>query len=39
MRHHENVIHVIQKEKDSKSAIQYGEVDKVKMSEYKTKSP
>lgn len=37
MRHHENVIHVIQKEKDSESAIQYGEVDKVKMSEYKTK--
>ena len=33
MRHHENVI---QKEKDSESAIQYGEVDKVKISEYKT---
>lgn len=31
--HHGNDI---QKEKDSESAIQYGEVDKVKISEYKT---
>lgn len=31
--HHEDDI---QKEKDSESAIQYGEVDKVEISEYKT---
>lgn len=33
MRHHENVI---QKEKDSESAVQYGKVNKVKINEYKT---
>ena len=40
INHQNNVKHYheddIQKEKDSESAIQYGEVDKVEISEYKT---
>lgn len=34
IHHYENIM---QKEKDSERTIQYGEVDKVKISEYKTK--